>query len=128
MMSIMVLLFANSCMEEGEPFFLSLADTEIEGVNFTGLPIIFINTKDNTPIISKDSYVDGTFKLDGAGIYSDISATDLTIKGRGNSTWSMPKKPYKLKFKDKISLFNLTEAKDWVLLANYQDPTFLLMR
>ncbi|MDR1022092.1 MAG: CotH kinase family protein [Prevotellaceae bacterium] len=94
--------------------------------SFTGLPIVFINTKDNAPISSKDSYVDATFKLDGAGAYPDISEVNLTIKGRGNSTWGMPKKPYKMKFKDKISLCGYTAAKEWVLLANYQDPTLIM--
>jgi hypothetical protein len=94
--------------------------------SFTGLPMVFINTKNNAPVVSKDNYVDATFKLDGAGVYPDISATNMTVKGRGNSTWNMPKKPYKMKFKDKISLFGYTAAKEWVLLANYQDPTLIM--
>ena len=37
----------------------------------------------------------------------------------------MPKKPYKLKFDSKVSIFNLPEDKEWVLLANYADKTLL---
>jgi hypothetical protein len=70
--------------------------------------------------------VDATFILDGCGETPDIETTNTTIKGRGNSTWSYPKKPYKMKFPNKISLFNLTAAKEWVLLANYLDPTLIM--
>jgi hypothetical protein len=49
------------------------------------------------------------------------------IRGRGNTTWALhPKKPYRLKFDEKQSLFGLKKAKSWVLLANYQDPTLLM--
>ncbi|MDH5828749.1 CotH kinase family protein [Sphingobacterium faecium] len=47
------------------------------------------------------------------------------MKGRGNSTWSKPKKPYRLKLDKKATLFNLPEAKDWVLLANYNDYSLM---
>lgn len=49
----------------------------------------------------------------------------LAIEGRGNSTWLYEKKPYKIKFNEKTSLFGLEEAKDWVLLADFLDPTTL---
>ena len=47
------------------------------------------------------------------------------IRGRGNTTWDMPKKPYKLKFDSKVSIFGLPADKEWVLLANYADKTLL---
>lgn len=45
------------------------------------------------------------------------------IKGRGNSTWSMRKKPYNIKFDKKEDLFGMGSAKKWSLLANYSDET-----
>jgi spore coat protein CotH len=48
------------------------------------------------------------------------------IRGRGNTTWDKRKKPYRLKFDKKQSLFGLEGARDWVLLANHQDPTLLM--
>lgn len=48
------------------------------------------------------------------------------IKGRGNSTWEMTKKPYQIKLDKKTSLLDGTDAnkaKTWVLLANYLDTT-----
>lgn len=47
------------------------------------------------------------------------------IRGRGNSTWSADKKPYKIKLKDKADLLGMGKNKHWVLLANYYDVTML---
>ena len=49
------------------------------------------------------------------------------VRGRGNSTWLWyPKKPYRIKLDEKASILGLDEEKDWVLLANYRDPTNLM--
>ena len=49
------------------------------------------------------------------------------IRGRGNSTWLWyPKKPYRIKLDEKASILGLDEEKDWVLVANYRDPTNLM--
>lgn len=45
------------------------------------------------------------------------------IKGRGNSTWDSSKKPFNIKFQEKINLFEMGAAKKWCLLANYKDAT-----
>ena len=49
------------------------------------------------------------------------------IRGRGNSTWEWyPKKPYRIKLDEKAEILGLSADKDWVLLANYRDPTHLM--
>ena len=48
------------------------------------------------------------------------------IRGRGNSTWMVDKKPYKIKLEKKADLFGMGKSKHWVLLANYYD--YSLMR
>ena len=49
------------------------------------------------------------------------------IRGRGNSTWEWyAKKPYRIKLDEKASILGLCEEKDWVLLANFRDPTKLM--
>ncbi|MES2062986.1 MAG: CotH kinase family protein [Bacteroidota bacterium] len=92
--------------------------------NFTGLPIFNITT--SGPVVSKDDYVTGSLKVNTNGLFeqttNDIA---LQIKGRGNSTWGMPKKPYRLKFNSKAKLLGLASAKNWVLLANYSDKTLM---
>ena len=91
----------------------------------TELPHIIINTTGGAPIISKDDYLTATIKIDGKGIFDNYEST-TRIKGRGNSTWSYPKKPYRLKLDNTVSLFGLAPEKDWVLLANYLDWTLML--
>lgn len=96
--------------------------------SFTGLPILWIETEDRQCITSKDNYLRASFKLvenvktRAAG---DIIKDSVNIKGRGNSTWEMAKKPYALKFDKKISLLDEPKDKSWVLLANYADKTLL---
>lgn len=89
------------------------------------LPLLTINTDGGVPIISKDDYVHANITIDGKNIFSSYNGT-TKIKGRGNSTWFYPKKPYKLKLDDEAPLFGLSPEKEWVLLANYIDETQLL--
>ena len=49
----------------------------------------------------------------------------MKIRGRGNSTWDMPKKPYKVKLESKASILGMPADKEWALLANYADKTLL---
>jgi len=104
-------------------------DTETELGN--GIPIIRINTKDGEPIVVKEKYIDLQFVLtDPNNPANDISLTaenfsDGQIKGRGNTTWGQPKKPYRIKFSKAQSLFGLEAAKSWILLANYCDLTLI---
>lgn len=90
---------------------------------FTGLPMVFIYTDNNAPIVSKDDYLDGTIKIQEN--FDITTSSEMRIKGRGNSTWGLPKKPYRIKFNNKTSLLGYPPDKDWVLLANYTDKTSL---
>ena len=51
------------------------------------------------------------------------------LKGRGNSTWLAPKKPYQIKLEKKADLLETGDPAEangtWVLLANYCDPSML---
>ena len=92
---------------------------------FESLPHIAITTDNNLPITSKTDYAQATITVDGKGVYANYSGT-TQIRGRGNSTWGYPKKPYRLKLDSKAELFGLSAEKDWILLANYLDETHLL--
>lgn len=95
------------------------------------LPVIDIRTRNSAPIKDKKNYVPGTVTItDPDAMYWDtpelvLEMTEDGIRGRGNTTWDMPKKPYKLKFDSKVSIFGLPADKEWVLLANYADKTLL---
>ena len=90
------------------------------------IPQFIITTEEAIDEIpSKDYYLDATLVIDGKGIYEDYTGT-TQIKGRGNSTWGYPKKPYRLKLNKKSEICGLGQAKNFVLLANYIDPTLML--
>ena len=93
----------------------------------TTVPTIYINTEGGVPVVSKDDYVNAYVSVRGAANEEDNITEVLTeIKGRGNSTWGMDKKPYRLKFDKKIKfLGNAAKEKNWVLLANYADKTLM---
>jgi hypothetical protein len=70
-----------------------------------------------------------TFSLtDQKNPEKNISAIgNQQIRGRGNSTWLAPKKPYRIRFRDnqQQTPFGLPAARNWVLLANYYDSSFM---
>lgn len=88
------------------------------------IPRIDIEIEDEMSVISKNYYLDANFKVTGNGMCDDF-ASSVQIKGRGNTTWQYPKKPYRLKFDEAVTPFGLKEGKNWVLLANYQDGSAL---
>ena len=89
---------------------------------------IYFDTDGFAPIVSKDDYLYGNLRVDGQSKYDDLTILNSVsrIKGRGNTTWSWPKKPYKIKLDSKESILGLLPEKDWVLLADYQDGPHLL--
>jgi hypothetical protein len=93
----------------------------------TGLPVIYIDTK-GREIADKENYVNMNFRLtntDNSEYDFEITDYSARIRGRGNQTWTLPKKPYRLNFAQATSFFGLTANKNWVLLANYRDPTLI---
>ena len=58
-----------------------------------------------------------------------VTDLDMSIHGRGNSTWKQAKKkPYKIKLEKKADLLGLGQSKHYVLLANAMDSTLLRNR
>ena len=88
------------------------------------LPIISIQTENSSNITSKDYYLNGTIEINGTNDSYNLFE-NLKIKGRGNSTWNYPKKPYQIKFDSKTSILGMPIDKKWILLANYSDKTML---
>ena len=89
------------------------------------LPAVYVTTPQQTPILSKDDWVkDGimrVWKVDG--VIDDLGGT--SVKGRGNSTWGFPKKPYAIKLDKKAEVLGMPKHKRWVLLANWIDRTLM---
>ena len=104
-----------------------LLDEEAELERQQNIPVVYIDTG-GKGIYDKDNYVKGTIKiLDPEKLYSDETEfyTSMGIRGRGNSTWSFPKKPWKVKLDSPASIFGMGADKEWCLLANYSDRTLM---
>ena len=97
----------------------------------SGISVIKIDTRNSAAITSNVDWTNiASFVLnDPDNPENNISRTGLPqddrIRGRGNSTWEYPKKPYRLRFRQNVSFFGLPAAENWVLLSEFLDPTFL---
>jgi hypothetical protein len=102
----------------------------------TNLPLFIIDTKGSSipdePKITADLRIiyDGqqyNHPDDQANIYE--GKIGIEIRGRYSST--LPQKPFGIETRDalgenlNVPLFHMTEENDWILLANYNDKTFL---
>ena len=93
----------------------------------TGLPVVRINTGGKS-VTRRDTWVEGcTMRIELPDGTVDFEGT-LSLKGRGNGTWTeTEKKPYALRLDDesKAKLLGMHKQKRWCLLANYKDRTLL---
>lgn len=91
----------------------------------TNLPTLYLTTENAASISDKETWVPGTVTVFSADASENLNMA-MEIRGRGNSTWGMAKKPYRIKLDKKTHLLNLpAEEKNWVLLANYADKTLI---
>ena len=109
--------------EDGQVF---VTDTfQIYKPFFTHLPVVYIDTPQQAEITSKEDWTENT----SLRIYNEKGVLEydkpIEIKGRGNTTWNYPKKPYALKLDKKAEILGMPEHKRWVLLANYLDKTLM---
>lgn len=100
----------------------------------SNLPLLAVDLTDPDPThntityvnASKDNVVAATVNLVGAqDPAQNLTALSAEIKGRGNFTWRLEKKPYQLKFSTAQSVLGMAPAKTWVLLANHADTSLL---
>lgn len=93
------------------------------------LPSVFINVPDGG---LDRIHADKEHKEKGCSMLAvnEKGKTDYdgkldSMKGRGNSTWGMVKKPYNIKLESKSKLFGMEKAKAWCLIANYEDKSLV---
>lgn len=94
---------------------------------YSSFPAIIINTEDNKPVVSRDEYLKSNVTVTNTD-NSDYDFKDAKskIRGRGNSTWAVDKKSYKLKFDEKTSMLGSDyKCKIWTLLANHYDKSLM---
>ena len=98
--------------------------TAIFDYDLLDMPVIAIDTETGVDVRSKKDYIHAEFRILGTDtkwLYDDT----IQIRGRGNNSWGYEKKSYKMKFPEKVNLFDLGTGKDkvWVLLANVCDQS-----
>ena len=103
----------------------------------TNIPLIMINT--NNQLIVDEPKINVDFKVidnypnslnyptDSGNIYNGIAGIEI----RGSYSATLPQKPYGIETRDtqgnnnNVSLFGMPQENDWILIANYNDKTFL---
>ncbi len=93
---------------------------------FSNLPVAYISTPNGAAIVDKENWIEGSKMIiaNAEGKYEAVYE-EMEIRGRGNSTWSLPKKPYNIKLDKKAQVLGMKKHKRWCLLANYLDRTLI---
>lgn len=125
-LSVAVLVFAVLCgcfWEDAEstPEFLPMDDSMYP---YAGLPRVVIETEGFHEIRDRESEIPSNFQMYGES-EPETDVLSLTVRGRGNSSFKMPKYGMKLEFTDKVSFFGMPQSRDWALIANYGDKSHL---
>lgn len=122
--SLVIGMFVSCSDKEEDDIGAQLHLLTLDEVN-TGLPKVVINTPDHVDITDKNTWMGDVemtiYNTDGSIDYQGT----LQAKGRGNSTWGFPKKPYALKLDKKASILGMPKHKRWCLLANWIDRTLI---
>lgn len=122
----------------------------IRGIRFyrqSGLPTVYVNIDETLGSVEAmnadpkhETRCYGTIVIDvPEGYVSEYGEEKTTryeggtykleyIRGRGESTWAEAKKPYKIKLENKANLFGMGSSKNWALIANYFDGSFVRNR
>ncbi|MCQ2061994.1 MAG: CotH kinase family protein [Fibrobacter sp.] len=120
------LLYSCNSWSEGSPaesnaLYLPLNDSDYP---YAGLPRLVIETEDFRQVRNKETKVPAYLQ-----IYNEKEPAsqiyDLTIKGRGNSSFVMTKYGYKIKFAEKNPLLGMSKDKEWDLVSNFRDKSML---
>jgi len=94
----------------------------------TGLPIVRIDNAKSMSSYDRANWVPGAnMRIELPDGTIDYEGT-LSLKGRGNGTWTETnKKPFALKLDEKSEhkILGMHKQKRWILLANYKDRTLL---
>ena len=127
--SILFLMFSfSSCgtwsensASDSNTSYLPLDDSEYP---YAGLPRLVIETENFRQINDKETKVPAHLQFYDENKPSS-QILDLTIKGRGNSSFVMTKFGYKIKLTEKNSMLGMPKDKEWDLISNFRDKSML---
>lgn len=112
--------------EDATPLSTELNNLPIDDSEYpyAGIPRIVIETENHREIKDRETEIPAKLQVWGADA-PESEVMELTIRGRGNTSWGYPKKPYAIKFNEKQAFLGMPKAKKWVMLANYRDRTLI---
>ena len=106
---------------ESDPDHLPMDDSMYP---YAGLPRIVIETEDFAGVRDRETEIPSHLQIFGEKA-PESEVYELTVRGRGNSSFKIPKYGMKLEFTDKVSLLGMPKNRDWALVANFGDKTHL---
>ena len=120
-------IFCSGCLWENtessmdDVSYLPLDDSEYP---YADIPRVVIETENFKDIRNRETLVPARLQIYGKDS-PESEILELTVRGRGNSTYHTPKYGLKLEFTEKTSLLGMPKNRDWALLSKYGDKTLI---
>lgn len=93
--------------------------------SYRGIPRVAVLTENYREILDRETDIPAIMIVCEDSL-AQCQTMELTIRGRGNSSWdAMPKHSFKMDLYKKQKLLGMPESKDWALIANYADKTLM---
>ena len=89
------------------------------------IPEVHINITTPLEFLSKNEYSIGSIQIEANHPSLTMNSKLVEVRGRGNTTWSFPKKPFQIKFEEATEVLGMPSARKWILLAHYADKSLL---
>ena len=88
------------------------------------MPRIYVDTVGGAPVTNTEDFVKANIRIQTAA-GANLLQSETEIRGRGNTTFGYPKRPYRLKFNEAATVLGMPTNRDWNLLANYADKSMV---
>ena len=93
--------------------------------SYRGIPRVAVITECNREILDRETDLPAVMLVCEDSL-AQCQTMELTIRGRGNSSWdAMPKHSFKMDLIVKQGVLGMPPSKDWALIANYADKTLM---
>lgn len=109
----------------------SIPESDFIGVGIyavaESLPKLEINVNGPIENVGKEAWVEASFNLTlGTKQFESGNYVGSgSIKGRGNTSWDQPKKPYSIKLESKASLLDIPNTKKYAIVPSYADHSMM---
>ena len=95
----------------------------------SGLSAVYFNTNEGASVNTRTHYFEGEFSMTadtkGLGCAAVATSKKSVMKGRGNYSWSFPRKSFTLKLGDSTNLCGMGKSKKWALVSDDYDKSLM---